>query len=242
MSNSKKVSFLIGAIIVIVLVFLVSGDFSMWFGEKKDSDSNKNIVATSTNSSSQKPAYTIEQIPINEKDKLTPKAPDLKREVMFSKNTPEDIKLVIKNKINENIKKIESDPLNYELWLSLGSNVKLAGDYEKVRDIWTYAYALEPNYFVTLINLGDLYGYYLKNNALAEVNFLKAIELAPNEPYVYQRTAEFYIEVINDFTKAKAILEKGLKNTGENQGLKKYLSDIEMEIEKSQSGSSPKPL
>ena len=60
-----------------------------------------------------------------------------------------------------------------ENWLVLGVYRKMIGDYESAKEVWEYASAIRPQNSVSFNNLGELYAYYLKDNAKAEKIILK---------------------------------------------------------------------
>lgn len=101
---------------------------------------------------------------------------------------------------------------NYDFrdgWINLGIYREKIKDYEGAAEAWGYASAIRPFDPVPLINLGDLYGYYVHDNQKAESYFLKAIQVKPNEAYAYYRAYEFYSD-ISEMAKAKDILKKGI--------------------------------
>lgn len=152
--------------------------------------------------------------------KNTP-VPDLNRKI--PSGTTEDVKKNIISLSNE--LKINSG--NFDSWIGLGSYRKTAGDYEGAKLAWEYASILRPRFSLSFLNLGNLFGYYLKDLKKAESNFLKAIEVEPAQTYSYVATANFYIEVLNDKNKAIAIIEKGIVNNPKAEELKTILSEIQ---------------
>ncbi|MBI5045687.1 MAG: hypothetical protein HZC14_01620 [Candidatus Niyogibacteria bacterium] len=101
---------------------------------------------------------------------------------------------------------------NYDFrdgWINLGIYREQIKDYEGAAEAWEYASAIRPFDPAPLINLGNLYGYYVHDNKKAEEYFLKAIEAKPKEAYAYYRAHEFYAD-ISETAKAKAVLERGI--------------------------------
>lgn len=119
---------------------------------------------------------------------------------------------VDENMVSEIKKVIELIRGNYDFrdgWINLGIYREKIKDYEGAAEAWKYASAIRPFDPVPLINLGDLYGYYVHDNKKAELYFLKAIEVQPKEAYAYYRAYEFYAD-ISEITKAKDILKEGI--------------------------------
>ncbi|TSD02992.1 MAG: hypothetical protein Athens071416_383 [Parcubacteria group bacterium Athens0714_16] len=151
--------------------------------------------------------------------KNTP-VPDLNRKI--PSGAMEDVKKNITFLSNE--LKINSG--NFDSWIGLGSYRKTAGDYEGAKLAWEYASILRPRFSLSFLNLGNLFGYYLKDSKKAETNFLKAIEVEPTHTYSYISTANFYTEILNDKNKAISILEEGIKNNPNNPDLKLVLTEF----------------
>lgn len=152
------------------------------------------------------------------------------------KNTPiPDLNRNIPSGVSEDIKKnitFLSNELKvnsgiFDSWIDLGSYRKSAGDYEGAKLAWEYASILRPRFSLSFLNIGNLFGYYLKDFKKAESNFLKAIEVEPTQTYAYISTANFYIEVMNDKNKAIEIIKKGIENNPKAGELKTILSEIQ---------------
>src|SRR6185369_56583 len=100
------------------------------------------------------------------------------------------------------------------------------GDYVGAKEAWEFAASLSDKDPVLFSNLGNLYGYYLKNNLLAEVDFLKSIKLEPMTANWYLRTADFYREVEQDLEKARNILNEGLQKIPNDPSLEQALKQL----------------
>ena len=68
---------------------------------------------------------------------------------------------------------------------------------------------------------------YLKELEKAEKNYLQSIENDQKLPYLYVRTAFFYLEVLNDKEKAKNVIEEGIKNIPGDDELEEALKEID---------------
>ncbi len=157
------------------------------------------------------PGYTIEQVPISEGVVIPKPIPDLNR------STPAEVKNMSPEALTEITGKIKAlqgilknDPTRIVEWTNLGMYQKMLGDYEGTVISWQYVTKLAPNDFIAYGNLGDLYAYFLKNNAMAETYFKKAIEKGPTQSYLYMQLAGLYTDVFKDTEKAKAIVAQGL--------------------------------
>lgn len=148
------------------------------------------------------------------------KPPSLDRPIVFPAATPPDVaekqRLYIENLIAE----LEKDPGVFIKWVDLGLQWQALQDYEGAQEAWEYATALQPENSVAYGNLGNLYGYYLKDSKKAEENFLTALKNGPAEIYLYFQTADFYVQVIKDKNKAIAIVEEGIKRNPGSKELK----------------------
>lgn len=152
------------------------------------------------------------------------------------KNTPiPDLNRKIPTGVSEDIKKnitslsnsLKINSGDFDSWIGLGSYRKTTGDYEGAKLAWEYANILRPRFSLSFLNLGNLFGYYLKDLKKAESNFLKAIEVEPTETYSYVVLANFYVEVLNDKNKAIAIIKEGIKNNQKVEELKQILIEFE---------------
>ena len=107
------------------------------------------------------------------------------------------------------IASLKKEP-KYVDWSDLGMYRKAAGDYKGAEEIWTYLITASPRGTDAYINLGDLYMYYLHNNAKAELMFLKAVEVSPRVVESYRRIVDFYVTALQNKAKAKDFLEASI--------------------------------
>lgn len=200
-----------------VLVFIILGGIAAFLINKdlnKASlmeDDTNNGTATTTegavlNGSNNNPGYTIEVEPVGSTGGASVPTPDLDRRVNF-----ETASQSLKQKIEEISADLKKDKNNFDLWLDLGSYRKIIGDYEGARLTWEYLAAVNPNYTVPLINLGDLYQFYLKDYSLADDYMQRVISKTPTSVDAYYRLYSLYAlsyqEKINE---APKILLQGL--------------------------------
>lgn len=119
---------------------------------------------------------------------------------------------------------VTAQPADVDAWIRIGFLKKFFNNYVGARDAWEYAKLVAPRHPVPYHNLGDLYGYFLRDLPKAEQNFLKAIEVEPNFPYLYLALVDFY----NSAYKQKQsqiddILERGLRVLPNDESLKQTL-------------------
>ncbi|HRH26757.1 MAG TPA: tetratricopeptide repeat protein [Parcubacteria group bacterium] len=212
MTKTQKVISLIVFIVILILgVYMV-------MNKKTNKTETENTNASTTEQviidelSKNNPNYTIEQVPITENVKKIP-VPDLNRAVVFDSKlvfTPE-VKTMITSKIVGLQTQIKADPNKLLPWIDLGMYQKMAGDYEGAKISWKYVSEKAPTDFISRGNLGFLYAYHLKDNAMAEMYYKEAISKDPKQTYLYIQLAEAYRDVFGDISKAKAIIEQGLK-------------------------------
>src|SRR3989338_3483901 len=153
--------------------------------------------------------------------------PNLERPIQIAESTPPRVKEQTLTEINRIIGLLKQDSSLFNEWSDLGLMMKSIDDHVWARDAWEYAAALRPNDSLAFTNLGNLYGYYLKEPEKAEKNYLKSIEIDSKLPYLYVRTAFFYLEALNDKEKARNIIEKGLKNIPGDDELEEALVEID---------------
>lgn len=151
--------------------------------------------------------------------------PDLNRSVRIPPSM-EFQKEEIMKQINDILALLNDDSGLFNQWMDLGLLYKAIEDYEGAREAWEYASSIRPKNSISFGNLAVLYGYYLKNPALAEKNYLKSIENDPKLPHYYVRAADFYLEVLKDKEKARKILEKGLQEIPGEESLQSALGAL----------------
>lgn len=132
-----------------------------------------------------------------------------------------EAKTILRQRIDSQYAILVDNPTRVDVWLLLGTNRKIGGDFKGAIEAWEYVAATAPREMVATArgNLGDLYMYFLKDYAKAKTNLTAAIQANPAiiEPY----RALFYLE--KDINKnpaaARAVVELGLKNNPGNTDL-----------------------
>ena len=110
-------------------------------------------------------------------------------------------------------------PGHFQSCIYLGINQKAAGDYQGAISSWKYASYIVPDDFISLANVGNLYAYFLKDNAEAEVYYKEAIGKGPLNEYLYTQLAEIYRDIFKDLGKARTIVNQGLSQLPGSQNL-----------------------
>ncbi len=155
-----------------------------------------------------------------------PKFPDLNRPLTVTANLTESQLAQIKNKIADINTRLKANSDDFMSWIELGLYRNSVGDYEGARIVWEYASAIRPKNSLSFGNLGFLYGYHLNDPVRAEKNYLQAIQNDPKMAYLYVQLAEFYRDVAKNMAKARAIIERGVRNNPDNAELKVILQNI----------------
>ncbi|HEY4518358.1 MAG TPA: hypothetical protein VJG48_01900, partial [Candidatus Paceibacterota bacterium] len=120
---------------------------------------------------------------------------------------------------------LKANPAQANVWIGLGTNRKMLGDYVGAKEAWVYAGKLAPTNFVSFANLADLEANFLNNTAAAKLAYATAIKNGPSVIGVYISAYQFYRFKMGDDTTAKAILSQGVKaNPGTSADLR-YLLD-----------------
>lgn len=232
----KKIQTILGVLLVIVIAALVGSyiykDNKFPLEESIEKSKNDEVVvsvvetATSTNGVNNDKGYTIKIVPNKSTNTVDVPVPNLDRSLSFSKDTSDDARKIITEKINKLVKELKKDSSLFSDWIDLGLYRKMAGDYDGASEAWEYAGKISQKNSLSFRNLGDLYGYYLKDSTKAEKNFLKAIENGPSQIEYYFKTVEFYRDVMKDNTKARQVVEQGIKSNPNSKELKSLLTTL----------------
>ena len=163
--------------------------------------------------------YTLEQVPIAS-------IPDLNRVVIATKDIDAATRKIMEDNLKMTQELLKKDPNKSELWFTLASHRKVAEDYVGARISWQYLTERYPTDYLAFANLGNLYAYYLPNILLAEQSYLKAIQLAPQQTYLYFQITDFYRDVAKTPTKAQLVVQKGVAANPNNVELKKLAESL----------------
>lgn len=160
-------------------------------------------------------------------DTVNRQMPNLDRPIVVSPNVSQEIAARATEKIKEITLSLKEDPDLIDMWLDLGIFRKMIEDYAGALEAWEYASAIRPKDSRPFNNLANLYGYYVHDNKKAEANYLRAIENDPSDLFGYVSAFEFYLYVMKDESKARAIVEQGIKaNPNHSKPLRDLLNTI----------------
>jgi tetratricopeptide (TPR) repeat protein len=152
--------------------------------------------------------------------------PNLDKKIVFNKNIPIGTQDILRQNIQTISQELKKDSNLPDNWIELGTYRKNIGDYVGSVEALNYAIYLNPSNSVAYNNIGDLYAYFLKNDVLAEQNFLKALEVAPKDLYLYFKVSEFYTDVLKNPSAARAIVEQGVEENPNSTELKDLLNSL----------------
>lgn len=159
-------------------------------------------------------------VPLSGTSSLPQPIPKLDRPFPSNSTLPADARVIVVSNIKEISSGLAKNPADAEKWVLLGTQYKIAGDYEGAREAWEYATLLSPTYYVPFNNLGDLYAHYIKNYPTAEHDLKKAISL--QEDYIdgYRALYELYrYSYAQKASLAPQVLKDGLKQNPKSTDL-----------------------
>lgn len=217
LTKTHKIILSILAILVLLSIYILVDQKNKEETGDTDISTSTEKTATTTISGTQintqgTGGYTIERVPINEGKGVPQPVPDLNRISVAANGvfiSPE-AKVTADASIKSIQAMLKKNPADFYAWLDLGIYQKMAGDYEGVIISWTYVGRLAPTDYISRGNLGNLYAYYLKDLAKAEVYYKQAISYGPTQAILYIQLAEVYRDLFQDKAKARAILDQGL--------------------------------
>lgn len=158
------------------------------------------------------------------------KPPSLDRPILITASsslTTENQK-ILRTIIENIIAQLRKEPTRVDLWIKLGTDRKIGGDYEGAIQAWEYVAQAAPKDISATAhgNLADLYMYFLKDYAKAETRYTQAIALNPYVIEYYRALYYLYRDIYHDKAKAQAILNEGLKNNPDNPDLLRYQAEL----------------
>jgi len=159
---SKKIFFIVGAIVVVALaagVYVYKKDYFNQFFHQAVLTPEKVLSASFVN-----------------------KNPNLSAESFQ----------LFQQRFNETKDVLQKNPDSFENWLYLGVLKKGIGDYEGARDAFIYAGQIRPKASTPFANLADLYAYFLNDPVKAEASIKTAIANDPADYNLYIALADIY--------------------------------------------------
>ena len=173
--------------------------------------------------------YKIEQVPINDNKEAPQPIPDLDRPIIVSSGvivSPE-AKVLADEKVKSVQKMLKGNPSYFDAWLDLGMYQKMGGDYKGAAISWQYAGKLFPSAYTPSGNLGNLYAYFLNDNAKAEMYYKEAISKGPTQAYLYTQLAEVYRDIFYDKVKALGLINQGLSKLPNDPNLLRMKASLQ---------------
>ena len=228
-------------IIISTVVVLVLLGIYITFDRNSKNEDNQPTLATSTVSGIESNiGTTIKTVDLNTKvngnykielDKSSSDnqpIPDLNRPTTSSSyaTVASEAKALAVEKIVNIQAKLKNNPADLSAWLDLAMYQKSNGDYQGAIISWKYAGRLAPMDYISVANIGNLYAYFLHDNAQAEIYYKQAIVKGPAQPYLYTQLAEIYRDIFKDLDKARAIIEQGLVNIPNDPNLLQFKESL----------------
>ncbi len=138
--------------------------------------------------------------------------------VAFSSTFPEELRVGLQEKIEEDLAYVRQYPYDGNRWMNLALRYHTAGDYQSAERIWLFLAELPPVSVTVLNNLGRLYHFELKEYEKAEQYFTKAIEENPDRADAYFELFDLYRYSYKKDTSAAVDIMK--------QGMERFPDDI----------------
>lgn len=109
----------------------------------------------------------------------TKPAPSLNYSLKISPDLSADAVVALKTQLTDMTAALKKDPQSFDAWMRMGVLAKIAGDYQRALEVWSYAAYLQPKSVQPYADMGDLYANYLNDIAKAEANYKIAIQNDP---------------------------------------------------------------
>jgi hypothetical protein len=191
---------------------LISGKVSFPGSASNATSTSPNATTTSVNGVSGTGSFNVEAVS---------DVPSLDRPITITANLPEEAKVTLTQLLTQEMADLRKEPNRVDIWLKVGTNRKIAGDFDGAIEAWNYVAEVAPTDVSATAhgNLADLYMYFLKDYAKAETRFNQAITLNGHVIEYYRALFYLYKDIYKDKTKAQATLTLGLKNNPDNADL-----------------------
>lgn len=213
--NKRTYLYFFLTIILVALVWYLSTDLNK-SSPLGASQTQSTTTPSGVGAVSQLPGGgTLEVVPVDDGGGAV--APALGKPIVFTVQYSDAVKAALKTGIESIEKKIKAGDASFENWNMLATYRKQTGDYASALEIWTYLSHQYSTNSVVFINRANLYGYYLHDNAKAEVDFKKSIVNGPTEYQAYYQSILFYRDVTKDLVKARAVLDVAKKHLSPDQ-------------------------
>ena len=192
----------------ISLLLLALGSFFVY---KEISNNNSKVVVDNSYPNMNSATSTDTSIVINKLDCSEVKD-FLDHSFVFSVNFNAEVKNAYSKKISDTVSILKADCNAFSAWLDLGIYASSIGDYDSAKISWETASKIQPNYFLPYHNLGNLYGFSLKDLPKAEEYYFKAISKNFESLNSYSDLADLYLYG-GQVQKAITLLTNGLNES-----------------------------
>lgn len=160
-------------------------------------------------------------------------APSLVHETVFDPELPKDVRMKLTEQIGTLVATLSQNGFDFNNWMDLAINYKVAGDYDAAKAIWEYVYAVVPSSGVASFNLGNLYYLTLHDYPKAETYFREAIVREPTQTAYYLELAEMYRYAYKQDTNAFLdILNEGLAHSKNDPDILMTIGAYYIEVKK----------
>lgn len=214
----QKLSFYhyVAIALIIVLLLGIAGFYFFVLGRQENTPGvaleTPGVATSSIEGKDSEPELKTPPIVINtdQQSPLPPYIGESIRELNPAPQVAASVGAVYVEKYQKNLvsiaARLEKNPRNYEEWLGVAYIKKLFSNYIGTRDAWEYAKVVSPDNPIAYFNLGELYGYELRDPVKAEENYKTALRLNPYHFDYYLGFSNFYTDVLKAPGKAEAVL------------------------------------
>ena len=143
--SSSKTYWTIGGIVLAVII-IAALSFALRHRTLHPSQQSETASTTASGNSivirtANGGTATITELP----DAPAPIEPSLNRPLTFEGSAlPPDAQVIVKGQMQALIASLKKDPTQLNMWIQLGIDYKMAGDYEGARQAWMYVNELAP--------------------------------------------------------------------------------------------------
>ena len=211
----------IGAAIVLAAAFFFLGPHSAFAPTQTATSTGQTASTTQVNLGNGVVATVPAGATITAVNTQVP-PPSLAGAINVSSSLPADAQAALRTQEQTLITELKAAPTRTDLWLELGVDRKIAGDYAGAIAAWNYVAAAGSNAvnYIAYGNLGDLYMNFDVNYPKAEANYKAAIAIKPTVIDYYRSLYTLYTSFYKTGTSAAAdIVAQGLKANPNNPDL-----------------------
>ena len=144
----------------------------------------------------------------------------------IEKQFPADVVKIYREELKKLAMDLSQKPGDVEGWLRVGVLKKFFNDYKGARDAWEYLTQIAPQEARAYVNLGNLYMLYLKEYALAEARFIKAVELDSQETYFLALADLYRIYWPDHKSDVPKLIQEAIQKSGQRVNYYLYLGSF----------------